>query len=419
MNPTRLALIITLLVAAPAALADCVADTTVAEAKLDYQQGAQLEARGDAMGALRAYEAAQGYVCEDGGNPVAKAAAGKAAALAGKRGQQAEAQGHHYASDNASPGAFQWYEAGGHYAAADRSLVAALRKNPQDLALSAFAQEHFQRRGEPYFLANHQLQISAAGPYTRDKTHAEFVAGLPISNIERLLKQAAGHVPDAYLKEWAALDHRQVTAKPHDIAASIQLQQQAGQFEQTWQSNRLDDTLKLFQQANSWTQQLRDHARAEQLRERIDRARILHADRLLAGYAGVPDVMQSALDAYQASDAQAKVDATQRRAGQLADEAMKAQQYQRAARFYYLAEQYEQEQLANAQYQAEQDAMAEAMSSGYAAQAAQLRTRYSNPEQIQALQQKAMEMQKQLEQQSSGQPGFEAETDALEQELGL
>ncbi|HSX84715.1 MAG TPA: hypothetical protein VLE50_04875 [Cellvibrio sp.] len=400
------------------AQADCVADISVSDAHQLLQRGEQLEREGNLYEALHRYKAAQGYVCEDGGNPVAGTAARKAAELAIMQGKKAEAHQLFYSDGQDKPGAFQWYEIGGHYAAADRALVAALKQQPEDRNLSAKAQEHFYIRAEEYFIANNQLRIRITGSYKVDPIHVAYVRQLPYDNVGKLLSKTAQQLPDAYLQELAALEKQKHTIKPGDIAANIQLQQDAGQFEQRWRSDRVKDVSKLFYEATDWTRQMRDYAEAEQLRKRIDSVKLAHADKLLTHYAHLPEVFSQAMDYYQEMDLTGKINQARKQANQFAEKAMADNFYERAARYYRIAGEDAKEDLANMKYQEQSEQLSAEMSAGYAQQAAELQQLYNDPEKIRALQQQALEMQKQLQQQSDNN-SFQAEQDDLEAELGL
>src|SRR5690606_7999839 len=135
---------------------------------------------------INKYDVAQGYVCDDGGNPVAKQALTKAIALGSKQGKLEE-QKENLFKDGKPVGAFQWYEKGSQFAAADKVLIAALKKAPTNRQLSAFAQEHFKVRAQDYFKSNNKTAISMTGGYSLDPTFDPYVVSLPPTNIERLL----------------------------------------------------------------------------------------------------------------------------------------------------------------------------------------------------------------------------------------
>ena len=400
--------------------ADCVADISVADAKRYFQQGSQLESRGDVYAALVAYNTAQGYVCEDGGNPVAKSASQKASALGSALGEKAERQGHFYTVDDNKPGAFQYYEAGAHFAAADRMLVAALQQDPANRSLSATAQEHFRTRGEAYFTANNAMRLAVSGAYRLNPDHVRYVQSLPRINIDQLLKQASAQLPDTYLLEYRQLEEQKEKLEPSDFVASLQLQKAATEFQQKWRSDRLEDLRKIYDTATSWTQQMQDHSEAETMRTKIAAQKSAQADKLLNNFADIPNILETAVNFYYSADNQNKVAAAQKRAGELAEIALREERFARAAHYYRINGDYAQETAAEKKLQAQMEATAARMSAGYADQATELQKYYSDPDKIQALQREALKIQQSLQQkQQQNEKNFKQEQDALEAELGL
>lgn len=406
--------------AAPLGLADCVADLSVADAQQAYQQGINLEAQGQLWVAINKYDVAQGYVCEDGGNPVAKQALTKAIALGSKQGKLEEQKGNLF-KDGKPAGAFQWYEKGSQFAAADKVLVAALKKAPTNMQLSAFAQEHFKVRAQDYFKVNNKMAISLTGGYTLDPTFDPYVVSLPPTNIERLLNSYSTVLPDAYLQAFAKREQQKDAIKPGDMMGAMNVQQAATQFQQQWKTDRIEDIRKAFDEAHSWTQQIRDYKEADVLRAKIDQARLAHADRISKSYSGTVKLVESALEFYRQLDKEAQISALEQKVRSYADQAMATAQYQRASDFYSLIGDYDKEEQARAKIDAQREQMAKDAEMGSAAQIAEMQKMYSDPEKIQQLQKQAQEMQKQLEEQrkKGASAEYQKETDELEDELGL
>jgi hypothetical protein len=401
-------------------LADCVADISAAEAREIYQEATQLEATGKLWDALLKYDTAQGYVCDDGGNPIAKQALNKAIALGSQQGKLEEQKGNFY-KDGKPVGAFQWYEKGAQFAAADRVLIAALKKDPTNRQVSAIAQEHFKVRGENYFAANNQSAIAASGGYQLDKNHDTYVRSLPPTNIERLLNSYQTLLPDTYLQALAKLEQQKDTLQPGDIAGVMNIQQASTQFQQQWKTERIEDIEQAFNDAHSWTQQVRDYKEADVLRAKIDQARLVHADRIAKSYAGTAKLAESALQFYRQQDKDAQIKTLEQKARNYADQAMAAKQYQRASDFYNLIGDSEKEQQARTKLDEQQEQLAQNAQMGSTAQIAEMQRMYSDPKKIQELQKQAQEMQKQLEEQrkKGTSAEYQQETDALEDELGL
>lgn len=409
-----------LALATPISFADCVADLSVADAQRAYQQGTTLEAQGQLWDAIDKYQVAQGYVCEDGGNPVAKQALSKAIALGNKQGKFEEQKGNLF-KDRKPVGAFQWYEKGSHFAAADKALIAALKKTPTDLQLSAFAQEHFKVRAQDYFTSNNKMAISMTGGYKLDPSFDPYVVSLPPTNINRLLTSYSTLLPDAYLQALAKLEQQKDAIKSGDMMGAMSAQQAATQFQQQWKSDRIEDIRSAFSEAHSWTQQIRDYKEADVLRAKIDQARLAHADRISKSYAGTAKLLESALELYRQLDKETQIKALEQKARSYANQAMSAAQYQRASDFYYLIGDYEKEQQARAKIEAQREQLAKDAEMGSAAQIAEMQKMYSDPKKIQELQKQAQEMQRQMEEQrkKGASAEYQQETDALEDELGL
>lgn len=409
-----------LMLIAPFGFADCVADLSVADAQKAYQEGTALEAQGQLWDAMNKYDVAQGYVCENGGNPVAKQALDKAIALGSKQGKLEE-QKNNLFRDGKAAGAFQYYEKGSQFAAADKVLVAALKKTPTNIQLSAFAQEHFNVRRQDYFKANNKLAINTIGGYTLDTAFDTYVISVPPANIARLLNSYQTSLPDAYLQAFAKLEQQKDAIKPGDIAGAMNLQQATTQFHQQWKTDRLDDIRKAFGEAQNWSQQIRDLKDADAQRAKIDQARLAHAERISESYSGTIELLESALEFYRQLDKQPQITVLEQKARIHADQAMTAAQYQRASDFYALIGDYDKEQQAREKQDAQVDQLAKDAQMGSAAQLAEMQKIYSDPKKIQELQKQAQDMQKQLEeQQKKGKSAeYQQETDELEDELGL
>lgn len=409
-----------LLFAAPLGYADCAADLSVADAQKAYKDGTTLEAQGQLWDAINKYEIAQGYVCEDGGNPIAKQALSKAIALGSKQGALQEQKGNLF-KDGKAAGAFQWYEKGAKFASADKVLIAALKKNPTDIQLSAFAQEHFKNRAYESFKSNRQTALELAGDYTLDAAFDPYVVSLPPSNIARLLDSYQAVLPDTYLQSLAKLEQQNDAIKPGDIAAAMNVQQAATQFQKQWKTDRIEDIEDLFSDAQAWTQQIRDYKQAEALRAKIDQARLSHADRLSKSYNSTVKLLESAFLFYRQLDKEMQLKALEQKASAYADQAMAAAHYERAGNLYRLINDYEKEQQARAKLDEQTEQLAKDAQMGSAAQIAEMQKMYSDPKKIQELQKQAQEMQKQIQaQQHKGtSTEYQKETDDLEDELGL
>jgi hypothetical protein len=401
-------------------LADCVADISAAEARKAYQEATRLEAAGNLWDALLKYDIAQGYVCDNGGNPIASQSLDKAMTLGRQQGALEEKKGNFY-KDRKPVGAFQWYEKGAQFSAADRVLVAALKKDPANRQMSAFAHEHFNERSQVYFATNNKSAIAASGDYQLDKNYETYVRSLPPTNIERLLNSYHTLLPDAYLHAFAQLEQQKDALQPGDIDGMINIQQAATQLQQQWQTDRLKDIKNAFDEAHRWTQQIHDDKAADIQRAQIDQARLAHADRIAKRYASTARLADSAMQFYRQQNKNEQIKAMEHKARIYAEQAMAAKKYQRARDFYSLIGDDENEQQARVQMEAQQAQLANNAQMSSAAQIADMQKMYSDPKKIQNLLKQAQEMQKQLEEQRKKGASVkeQQETAALEDELGL
>src|SRR5262245_45549219 len=105
------------------ALADC-PGPQVPDKKRHYQAALTFEKQGKQEQALREYRAAEGYACEPV-NPVEADAATRAAPLGLALGSAAEKSGN-------AQRAYELYEAGGHFAHADRMFMTLIRAKPDE-----------------------------------------------------------------------------------------------------------------------------------------------------------------------------------------------------------------------------------------------------------------------------------------------
>lgn len=417
---TRAFSLFVMLVLSPVSWADCVADITAAEARDLFDKARQLQDRGQDAAALNSYVRAQGYVCDAGGNPVVRQALERAAMLGKKNGALAEQQKHWFNEDISQYGAFQWYEKSGYFAKADHALVQALKLDPTNRQLSAIAQEHFRHRSMDYFGRNSADLIDATEPYQMSQPHFDYVAALPAQNIKLLLQKQPELVPRQYLEELAALSVVQDHLRATDVAGQLKLQQQAQTFAQKWQHKGLEVSVDHFNVALDWARQMPDYAKAEQLKQQIVAVKLEQANWFSRVYAHSPDILRQALNFYQQADRADLVQKVRVQATAAGDKAMANQQYQKASRFYHLAEQNAKMDLAEQKLAEQAEQLSQQMAGQSQQQIDAMKALASNPEKLKAMQQNALKLQKQLEQkQQKQQQKFGEETDTLADELGI
>jgi hypothetical protein len=240
---------------APLSKADCVGAST-STVKTNFAKAQELERAGNSEAALHAYVAAQEYTC-DGPNPVELQAAQRAAALALPLAQAAEA-----AKDYER--AYQLYDKGGHYAAADRSMLALVRSRPDEPELYTRARDFFSYRSLPAFQANNKVPLRATGAYSPNPQHLAEVQTMPSNGAERALKTEAAAFNEQYLREYVEL----VQSRPDELAdqAAAQRYVSAAQaFHKRWANDPLKASRDALALAQRWSAVTNDEAVSQRI----------------------------------------------------------------------------------------------------------------------------------------------------------
>jgi len=378
-----------------AALADC-GGATLSEVTQAFQRAQALEREGKQRAALDAYVRAQDYACE--ANPNEAAAAQRAAALSLPLAKAAEQQGD-------SRAAFDIYEAGGHYQAADRALIASLQANPDSPQLFEQVRTHFEHRALPAFESNNAVRLKITGAYRVNPKNISDLLAMPAQGVERALQKDAAVFNEQYLREYVQLIESQPELST-DMSA-VQRSVAAHQaFAQKWPQHTGDDAFRASRDALTVLRQWAGVTRDADLSRSAERAFVerieAHVAVLTQRYSGAPKLLEAAMDYarmrtenYAAIDAQvAKIKS---QASRLADQAGSKGRYQLAADFYSVADQDDkaqamrdrQRQVAMQNMQPSIDAMQR--------QAEQLRAQFS-PETVKAMQAQAEAMRRSLQQ---------------------
>lgn len=402
------------MIAAFEATADC-AGASVADTKRRYARAQELERAGKTRDALAAYVAAQEYTCEP--NTVEQPSAVRAAALALPLARAAE-----QAQD--FDAAYRLYEDGGHFAASDRALLALARTRQDDPSVYTRAREILEYRASPAFQSNNEVRLGVTGAYTPNPQHLADIQAMPAAGAERAFKAEAAAFNERYLREYVELIQR----RPEDQTDTAALQAYGASlqaFQQRWPNDPLEASRKALSLAHAWSAATNDRALGEKIaakrRERLEQ-RVVTITR---SFPRAPELLEAALD-YQMSmhiDAAAKQSraaAIRNQAGALGDEALAQKRFGLAADFYGVARleakaeqaREQQRQVAMAKMQPTIDEMRE--------QAEALQKAFSDPRQVQELQEQARRMQQQIQaQQQANAKSSAKRADELESELGL
>jgi hypothetical protein len=399
----------------PGAYADCAADATLADVRKAHTRAQQLEKSGDARGALAAYVSAQAYTCE--ANPVAADAARRGAALAKPLGDAARAKGDHVA-------AFEYYERGGHFAAADRELLARINATPDDSSLFVLARNHVQNRALPAFQSNEAVRLAVTGAYTLDAALAQAVAAMPLQATERALAAEAAAFNESWYAQYVAL----LRARPENPADLAALQQFAARMQALQSQQRgdpLQDPVEAIGRVQQWQMQVVDPAQAATLaRRRAERAEA-RAATLAQKYAEAPRLLQLAMDylGHSAGDSdtqQPRMQKVRHQAEALGDAAVAKKRYQLAIDYFDVAGADGKADRARTQLQAMAQQQMQPSIAALQRDAQALQAQFADPARIAEMQRQAQEAQRLLQQGAQkGSPARKQSTDSLAAELGM
>lgn len=398
-------------------LADCAADSTVQETQQRYAKAQKLEAAGDLAGAFAAYVGAQDYTCDS--NPVEAPAAARAAPLALKLGAAAE-QSKNFEK------AFQIYDDGGQYAAAERALMAWVRANPDNPSVFGRAREAFDYRASPAFAANNKARLAVTGAYQPNAQNIAEVQAMPAKGAERAFQKEAAAFNEEYLRGYV----QQIQSRPDDpsdMAATQAWTNTHTVFLQRWQKS--GDPLEISRDAlslvHSWSSATSDEALAAKIATRRNQVLEQRAATLAKTYAGAPEFLTAAIDYQmdvQADEAvkQSRAESIRTQANQLGDAANGKQRYILAAQYFRVAGQDAKAQAAQDAYQKSVMNRMQPQIDQMRQQAEQMQKEFSDPAKVDAMRQQALAMQKSLqEQQQANAKNKGKKADELEKELGL
>jgi hypothetical protein len=395
-------------------LADCPLEGTPQDRRKTFDRGQQLERAGDLDRAFHVYVAAQEPICDP--NPVEAEAAKRAAPLALKLGAAVEKSGK-------LEEAFDLYDAGGQYAAADRVLMASVRANPDIPGTYTRARQVLDYRALPAFASNNSVRLGVTGAYRPDPKHLQEVLAMPPKGVERALQKEAAAFNEQYLREYMQL----IQSRPENLTDFAALQSYGNAHQALIQ--KWGDPLKLSRDAldlaQSWSRVSNDSGWSKQadaqIRQRIEQ----RVATLTKSYGGAPELLKAAID-YQFAIAEneagnkSREAAVQAQAGKLGDEANAKQRYSLAADYYDVARQEEkarsardaQEKLAMSKMQPSIDQMQKQMQD--------MQKEFSDPAKVKAMQEQAAAMQENLRKQQEQQKGGnKKKAEDLEKELGL
>lgn len=399
------------------AFADCAGDG-VADKKRIYQSAQNFEREGKKEQALFAYQNAQGYACEPN-NPYEMDAARRAAPLGMELGQAAEKQGD-------LTRAFQLYEAGGHFALADRVFMESIRADQDNPGTYQRALEHYRNR-EGSFFSNNAAALKVTGAYKVDPKYMTEVLAMPKRGVERAAEREKAAFNEQFLREYVQL----IQSQPDDTSDFAALQR-AGDthtaFAKKWPNqDPMKTSRDALQAMRMWGVNGNDEEFGKSVATRVTSLVEQRATLLRDKFFNAPKLLGDAMDFYRVLGSEAgvggKIKAIRSQARQLAADADAKQRYGLAAEYYNVAgddaaaeaSRQKQQQLAMQNMQPQIDAAQK--------QAEEIQKQFGDPKAVEAMRQQARAAQARIQaaQQKLQQKGGDKKKSAaeLEKELGM
>jgi hypothetical protein len=413
---TTAALLIGALLLIGRAQADCAGDT-LADKKRSFERALEFERAGKKSAALHSYRAAQGYACEPN-NPYEDDAAKRAAPLGLELGAAAEKSGD-------LRRAFEAYEAGGHFAQADRVFMMLTRAEQEQPSSYQQALEHYRNR-EGAFYSNNAAALKAVPGYKLDPKYLAEVLAMPAKGVEYALERERNAWNEQYLREYVQL----IQSRPDDVLDSDAMQRFAAAQQAFARKWRDSDPLKTSRRAlgtmRMWGMTGSDPKHQQTTQARFEQLVEQRATSLRTKFYGAPKLLEDAMDYYRGlhldeAQLEGKLRVIRSQALQLADQANEKQRYVLASEYYNVAGESAKAEAARAKQQQlamqkMQPAMDEALR-----QAEELQKHFAaDPAQVAAMREQAEAARKSLLQQLlEANKRNKRSADELEKELGL
>jgi hypothetical protein len=384
------------------------------EGELRFAQQAYLAAQA-AERAGRLAEALENYVAAQGGrNPDAIKAAQRAAQIAPALASAEEKKGNHAQ-------AAALYDQGGHFAAADRALMASRRAKLDSPQVVGELLKRFDERASEHFRAMHKLRLEVTGPYTPDASLVQEVRTALAKGPERTLQREAAAFDANYLKERVVL----VRSRPDsiDVAENLAASNRERAFLQKWPDELLKKSLGELRVLREWSEVERDQTVQASIKAQLVKRVEERASILTASYSGAPEMLEVAKDFALAVEdlkpAAPRVASIKTLAGKLGDEAEANGQLGLAASYFSVAGDSAKKQAVQKRY--EQIALKKLQPDIDDAKraAASMREQYSDPAKVDALRKQAQAAQAAMQAQRPSAGRAEQDAGDLQKELGL
>ena len=371
----------------------------LADAKRAYEKAQAAEKQGRQEAALRLYAQAEGRVCEPV-NTYEADAARRAAPLGLTLGGAAEKKGD-------LETAFELYEAGGHFALADRAFMSMTRARAGEPGAYQAAREHFDARSGEAFQSNHAAAIKASGAYRPDAKLIAEVTAMPAKGIELTAQREAAAFNEQFLRDYVQLIQSRTDdmTDPSAIQQSISAQQT---FVQKWQAqDPIKSSREALETLRMWSVTTGDAEIAKKAMTLFTARTDQRVHLLSQKYGGAPKHLQDAMDfvllqQLDASKSEPRLAALRAQASKLGDEANARKRYVLAAEYYDVAKE-------SAKAQAMRDKLSQlalqrmqpSMEAGRQL-AEEMQKEYGDPAKVQALREQAEAARKVMQEQQAG-----------------
>lgn len=378
-------------------------------AEAAFVAGQAAERAGKMAEALTRYVEAQAVP-----NANAAKAAQRAAQIAPPLASAEEKKGNHAL-------AADLYDQGGHFAAADRALMTAMRAKLDSPQVVADLLKRFEDRASDLFKHRHPFRLQVSGPYMPEAGLVQEVRTALAKGPERTLQREAAAFDANYLKERVALVRSR--SDSIEVAAQLAAADRERAFLQKWPEELLKKSLGELKVLRQWSEVERDPTIQMSIKAQLVKRAEERAGALTTSYNGAPELLEAAKDyAIAVQDlkpAEPRIAAIKSTAGKLGDEAEAKGQLGLAYNYFKVADDDAKalavhkraEQMALKKLQPDIDEAKRA--------AAALREQYSDPAKIEAMRKQALAAQAAMQTQRPSAERAKQDAGDLQKELGL
>ena len=255
--------------------ASCATGISEAQRKSAFESANKFEVSGSDWSAIKHYQLVIDSSCKVQ-DELAERAVKRAAALGKVNGDKYKATKKLYSSDVNQPAAFQWYELGGHFSAADDVLLEATNFASADLALFRFAFAHFESRSLAAFAQNNKTRTQLTGAYHADKSKKKLIKERALAKIAAWVAGFSRDEINVYLNDRETLHLKARAAEitqfksvsggaPVTSSELAEISRLEFELAKKWQHDPLAAFNKQVNQVGQWVTVINDSSATEDL----------------------------------------------------------------------------------------------------------------------------------------------------------